>query len=123
MGALQATQARGAAASAAGKGTVATMIAETPALVLSKSYCPYCRQAKSVLSDMGADYKIVELDEVKGGSGMQREMSSIIGRSSVPAVFVGGKYIGGANDGGMGGVLPLARAGKLQKMLKEAGAL
>ena len=32
--------------------------------VFSKSYCPYCRAAKTLLSDMGAKYYAIELDQV-----------------------------------------------------------
>uniref|UniRef100_A0A6U4LD94 Glutaredoxin domain-containing protein n=1 Tax=Phaeomonas parva TaxID=124430 RepID=A0A6U4LD94_9STRA len=101
----------------------AAVIADTPVVVFSKSYCPYCRQAKATLESLGVHYAVVELDQVEGGRQMQREVAGIVGRSSVPAVFVGGNYVGGANDGGLGGVVPLARAGKLQGMLREAGAL
>jgi hypothetical protein len=36
---------------------------------------------------------------------MGKELASLTGRTSVPAVFIGGKFAGGANDGGLGGVL------------------
>jgi glutaredoxin 3 len=32
--------------------------------VFSKSYCPYCRAAKSLLNEMGAKYYTIELDQV-----------------------------------------------------------
>jgi hypothetical protein len=38
-------------------------------------------------------------------------------------VFVGGTFIGGCNDGGIGGVLPLHKSGKLEELLIGAGAL
>lgn len=41
----------------------------------------------------------------------------------MPAIFVGGEFIGGCNDGGMGGIMTLDKAGKLDSMLKKAGAL
>lgn len=32
--------------------------------VFSKSTCPYCKAAKSLLSELGAKYYAIELDEV-----------------------------------------------------------
>lgn len=34
-----------------------------PAVVFSKSYCPFCKMAKSVLNEVGAKYAVHELDE------------------------------------------------------------
>lgn len=36
----------------------------TPIAVFSKSYCPYCRATKSLLSELGAKYYAIELDQV-----------------------------------------------------------
>ena len=51
------------------------------------------------------------------------ELAGIVGRTSVPMVFIGGTYVGGCNDGGLGGVLPLHEQGQLRPMLQKAGAL
>jgi len=32
--------------------------------VFSKSYCPYCRETKSLLSELGAKFYTIELDQV-----------------------------------------------------------
>lgn len=32
--------------------------------VFSKSYCPYCRASKSLLSELGAKFYVIELDQV-----------------------------------------------------------
>ena len=32
--------------------------------VFSKSYCPYCKATKTLLSDLGAKYYAIELDQV-----------------------------------------------------------
>ena len=42
----------------------------------------------------------------------------VTGKTSVPQVFVKGQFIGGCNDGGLGGTVPLLKSGKLQEMLK-----
>ena len=42
-------------------------------------------------------------------------------RTSVPNVFIAGKTYGGCNDGP--GILTLHKEGKLQQLLRDAGAL
>ena len=46
------------------------------------------------------------------------ELKALTGKTSVPQVFVKGQFIGGCNDGGLGGTVPLLKSGKLQEMLK-----
>lgn len=58
-----------------------------------------------------------------GGYATRAELAEITGRTSVPAIFVGGEFIGGCNDGGMGGIMTLDKAGELGPMLKKAGAI
>ena len=50
-------------------------------------------------------------------------MADLIGRTSVPAIWIGGKFIGGCNDGPMGGIVKLDNSGELTTMLREVGAL
>ena len=66
---------------------------------------------------------MVELNEVSDGYPLRAELAEKEGRTSVPALYVGGTFVGGCNDGGIGGVMPLYRSGKLQSLLTEAGAL
>ncbi len=40
------------------------IIDENPVAVFSKSYCPYCRATKQLLSEMGARFYAIELDQV-----------------------------------------------------------
>jgi len=71
----------------------------------------------------GAKYTALELDQIEDGYPLRAELAAKTGRTSVPAVFVGGEFAGGCNDGGMGGVVSLDRQGKLRTLLTEAGAL
>mmetsp|Transcript_27945 Transcript_27945/g.76279 ORF Transcript_27945/g.76279 Transcript_27945/m.76279 type:complete len:128 (-) Transcript_27945:773-1156(-) len=98
-------------------------IQRKPCVMYSLTTCPFCAKAKAQLSGMGTVYTIVELDEEEEGMAMKAELAEITGQTSVPQVFAGGQFIGGCNDGGMGGVLPLAQSGKLQEILIKAGAL
>ena len=75
--------------------------------------------ARQVLDGYGAEYRVVELNEVQDGYALRAELADLTGRTSVPAVFIGGEFVGGGNDGGLGGVMTLDKAGKLQPMLQN----
>jgi glutaredoxin 3 len=46
------------------KTKVQSIIDENPVAVFSKSYCPYCKAAKQLLSESGAKFYAIELDQV-----------------------------------------------------------
>lgn len=56
------------------KTKVQKIIDENPVAVFSKSYCPYCRAAKQLLSDNGAKFYAIELDQV----GMLRPKTAFV---------------------------------------------
>lgn len=76
-----------------------------------------------MLDDKNAKYTVVELDVVEDGKAIRAEMASIIGRTSVPAIWIGGQFIGGCNDGPMGGIVKLNEEKKLDSMLASAGGI
>ena len=70
------------------KTKVQSIIDENPVAVFSKSYCPYCRQAKQLLSDKGAKFYAIELDQVGTCTcykSSQRGVNTIIVVVRVPA--------------------------------------
>ena len=71
----------------------------------------------------GAKYTVVELDTAEGGYALRAELAELTGRTSVPALYIGGEFVGGCNDGGLGGVMTLERDGRLKPMLAAAGAV
>ncbi len=40
------------------------LLTYTALAVFSKSYCPYCKATKTLLSELGAKYYTIELDQV-----------------------------------------------------------
>jgi hypothetical protein len=50
--------------SEAAQNTVRDIYKSHPVTVFSKSYCPYCTQAKKLLSDNGAEAYVIELDQI-----------------------------------------------------------
>lgn len=83
--------------------------------VFSKTYCPYCTKAKSVLDKYDIkDKVIVELDNRDDGDEIQNYMLKLTGARSVPRVFINGKCIGGGDD-----TARLDKEGKLKALLDE----
>ncbi|KMZ56158.1 Glutaredoxin-C4 [Zostera marina] len=81
-------------------------------VVFSKSYCPYCKRAKGIFKELGKMPYVVELDEREDGSDIQDAMAKIVGRRTVPQVFINGKHIGGSDD-----TLDAFESGKLAELL------
>jgi glutaredoxin 3 len=88
--------------------------------MFSFTSCPFCRRAKDYLDSENISYVSMELEELPDNEG--NEIRAMLGRktrrTSVPSIFINGKYIGGCNDGP--GLLPLAESGELEKMLASA---
>mmetsp|Transcript_57903 Transcript_57903/g.147009 ORF Transcript_57903/g.147009 Transcript_57903/m.147009 type:complete len:188 (-) Transcript_57903:101-664(-) len=78
--------------------------------------CPYCAKAVAALKDAGLQFKEVQAPK---GSALRKQLEKMTNSSSVPKVYVKGQFVGGCNDGGLGGVLPLLKNGKLQEMLSS----
>jgi len=76
-------------------------------------YCPYCQDAKELLSRKGVSYR--EID-VTGKRDVRKEMiQRANGRSTYPQIFVGATHVGGCDD-----LYALDEVGKLDSLLAEA---
>ncbi|CAD6577073.1 MAG: hypothetical protein ASARMPREDX12_008110 [Alectoria sarmentosa] len=92
------------------------IIDDNAVAVFSKSYCPYCKATKTLLSELGAKYYTIELDQVDDGSAIQGALAEMTGQLTVPNVFISKKHIGGNSD-------VQAKKKNLPDLLKDAGAL
>ncbi|CAI9112668.1 OLC1v1013141C1 [Oldenlandia corymbosa var. corymbosa] len=97
---------------------VKQIVSSNPVVVFSKTYCGYCKRVKQLLSQLGAAYKVIELDEESDGTEMQAALAEWTGLRTVPNVFVGGKHIGGCDT-----VTGKHQMGELVPLLTEAGAI
>ena len=68
-------------------------------------------------------HEVAEVDRAGRLVARRAELAAKTGRTSVPALYVGGSFVGGCNDGGLGGVMTLDRDGKRKALLADAGAL
>ena len=65
------------------------------AIVWSKYHCPYCEQAKQLLSQRGISY-----EEKKIGDGYDKEelLEAVPSARSVPQIFLDNELVGGFNE-------------------------
>ena len=49
------------------KEAVQGQINQTPVIVYSKDYCPFCVEAKNVLKSKGVQFEVVELNKINNG--------------------------------------------------------
>jgi glutaredoxin 3 len=80
-------------------------------VIYSKSWCPYCERARSLLSRKGVSF--VEID-IEVQPEQREEMIRRSGRRTVPQIFIDERHIGGSDDlhelDAAGGLDPLLQA-------------
>jgi glutaredoxin 3 len=80
--------------------------------IYSSDYCPYCQRAKALLKQRG----VTEWEEivVDGQPGVRAAMAQLVGRTSVPQIFINGQHVGGCDDlhalDARGGLVPMLAA-------------
>ncbi|KAI3469423.1 hypothetical protein Pfo_026086 [Paulownia fortunei] len=79
---------------------VSKMVSEKPVVIFSKSSCCMSHTIRSLFCDFGVNPTVLGCNP------------------TVPAVFIGGEFVGGANE-----VMSLHLKRSLKPMLKRAGAL
>ncbi|CAM8974973.1 hypothetical protein QQ045_030926 [Rhodiola kirilowii] len=94
------------------------IVADFPVVVFSKTYCGYCSRVKKLLKQLGASFKVVELNQESDGDDLQSALLEWTGQRTVPNVFIKGKHIGGCES-----VMELNQVGKLVPLLTDAGAI
>jgi glutaredoxin 3 len=65
------------------------------AIVWSKNHCPFCDQAKALLTQKG-----IVFEEKKIGEGFTREdlLEAVPTARTVPQIFLGEEYVGGFTE-------------------------
>jgi len=90
-------------------------------VMVAKSYCPHCKRTKGILEEYGINgdkYDIFDIDlDTPDMAEIQAYMGEVTGATSVPRVFIGGNFVGGAD-----GVTELHTSGKLRELLNGIGA-
>jgi len=80
--------------------------------IYSSDTCPYCQRAKALLRARG----VSEWEEIRvdGRPDVRAAMAQLVGRTSVPQIFIDGRHVGGCDDlhalDARGGLQPLLAA-------------
>ncbi|XP_021758614.1 monothiol glutaredoxin-S1-like [Chenopodium quinoa] len=98
--------------------TVNRLVEQKPLVIFSRSSCCISHSVIKLISGYGANATIYQLDDISNGQEIDRALQRLGLRPSIPAVFIGQKLVGGANE-----IISLQVQGRLVQMLKEAGAL
>jgi glutaredoxin 3 len=103
------------------------LVANHKVAVFSKTRCGFCHKAKRALQSCGVDLSTVtadvmvdELDQRPADEMtlIQHHLGTLTGATTVPRVFIAGKFVGGGNE-----VAQLAKSGELTKLLRNAGVI
>lgn len=62
------------------------MVTQNCVVIFSKSTCPFCKMAKNVFNEIGANYKVIELDEHNDGRQLQEVLAHMTGARTVRAL-------------------------------------
>ncbi|GAV75023.1 Glutaredoxin domain-containing protein, partial [Cephalotus follicularis] len=99
---------------------VSQLASSNAVVVFSISGCCMCTVAQRLLVSLGVGPNIIELDHHAAGLDIQAVLYQLVadGRQYVPAVFIGGKFLGGIET-----LMACHINGTLVPLLKDAGAL
>ncbi|KAL7151199.1 hypothetical protein ABFS83_04G015500 [Erythranthe nasuta] len=98
---------------------VRELASKKAAVIFTKSTCCMCHSIKALFYDLGASPAVHELDQETRGKEMEWALRGIMGcNPTLPAVFIGGEFIGSATD-----VISLHVDGSLKQRLINAKAI
>ena len=84
------------------------LIEKNAVMIFSKSYCPHCSRAKSLLESAKITFAHVELDTDPEGSAMHEYLKKKTNFKTVPNIFLKQQHVGGCDD-----LMALQKSGKL----------
>jgi cysteine synthase A len=94
---------------------------EQPLVLFALEWCEFCWSLRKLFAACGIPYRSIDLDSTayqqgdRGGQ-IRAVLAARTGSRTIPQVFVGGQYIGGATE-----TLDMYKDGRLQRLLAEHG--
>jgi cysteine synthase len=81
----------------------ATRDADNPVVLFALEWCEFCWSVRKMFAALGIPYRSVDIDSValqgeELGLRVRRALSARTGMTTIPQLFVGGEFIGGALD-------------------------
>ncbi|KMT05939.1 hypothetical protein BVRB_7g164290 [Beta vulgaris subsp. vulgaris] len=100
--------------------TLSPLVNEKPVVIFSRNNIDAVSHSmKQLITSYGANPTVYELNELPNRQEVENALQTMMGQSlSVPALFIGGNFIGGAND-----VIGLQIRGDLVQKLIDARAI
>ncbi|KRX92352.1 Glutaredoxin-1 [Trichinella pseudospiralis] len=89
-------------------------LAKDPVVIYSKSTCPACIKTRQLLKDEKIPAQFYELNQMTAGNDIFKAVTSKTGWSTVPQIFICGKFVGGFSE-----LMALQSAGFLSLMVNE----
>lgn len=84
--------------------------------MFSKSGCPYCVTAKSILKKLNLPFEVIDQDITPPPPSILKEAEKLSGMRTVPKIFVGTKLVGGCSD-----LEAKLKDGRLKDLLESEG--
>jgi len=78
-------------------------------VMYATQWCGYCAMARRLFEQKGRRWEEIDVDAVRG---RRQEMIEKSGRTSVPQIWIGDRYVGGYDD-----LAALERRGELDALL------
>ncbi|CAM8896036.1 unnamed protein product [Rhodiola kirilowii] len=97
---------------------VRDLASKAAVVIFTKSSCCMCYSVKTLFYELGASPAIYELDKEASGREMESALRGLGCNPSVPAVFIGGRFIGSAKD-----IISHHVDGTLKQLLIDARAI
>ena len=109
------------AADSEAEARLAGAIAGAPVVLFALEWCEFCWSVRKVFAALGIPYQAVDIDSVAYQDGeigfrIRRALAAQTGMATIPQLFVGGEFVGGASE-----TFDAYRDGSLQARLKAAG--
>lgn len=96
------------------RGTLVNLISSNKVLIFGHSHCYYSLKAKDIISSVTSKYTFFACDTDSHCAELRDEVLSTYGHRTFPAVFINGRFVGGADS-----VEALQHSGELKKMVGE----
>ncbi|KAK9733630.1 hypothetical protein RND81_04G080200 [Saponaria officinalis] len=94
------------------------LVEQKPLVIFTKSSCCMSHSVQQLISSYGANATIYQLDKLPNEEEIEKALQRLGLNPSVPAVFIGQQFVGGAKE-----IISMQVQGTLTSMLKEAGAI
>jgi glutaredoxin 3 len=82
-----------------------------PVTVYTSSFCGHCLRVLDLLQRHGIEYREISVED---SPGTRDELVARSGRRSLPQVYLGERYLGGAEE-----IAAMDRSGELDRLLSE----